>query len=318
LATLKKVPVELIKIPEVRASSRLDEEQREILKATIEKYGVLNEPLVRPLEDGTYELIAGKSRIDELKAQGANEVEVKVVDVSPKDALMMHLAENLARGQTDPMNEARVLDAFIKSGATIEEAAKITGHTPEWVRFRLGLLKLPEVYAKALEEGKLKIGHVLAAAQLPRPEEVDHCLGLALQCGWTVEVTNNYVKQRLVEYEVASAREGMESPPELPSREQAEELVRYFTCAGCNRSLDRSLARTPPLCEECLTLVRYVTTQLGEPKPAMQQIYQAVEHYNRYLEFQRQREIFEQMEKSQKTPGETGKKPEGARPKSEE
>jgi len=188
-------------IPEIRASSVLDEEQRQILKATIEKYGVLNEPLVRPLADGSYELIAGKSRIEELRAQGAQEADVKVIDASEKDALMMHLAENLARGTTDPMNEARVLDAFLKSGATIEEAAKITGHTVEWVKFRLGLLKLPEIYASALERGDLKLGHIEAATMLPTPEEVDHCLALALETKWTVPVTQNYVKQRLAEHE---------------------------------------------------------------------------------------------------------------------
>jgi ParB/RepB/Spo0J family partition protein len=284
----------------------MDESQQAILKATVEKYGVLNEPIVRPVTGDTYELIAGLSRLTELKSQGATEVDVKIIEASEKDAMMMHLAENLARGHTDPMSEARVLDAFMNSGATLEEAAKITGHTPEWVRFRLGLLKLPEIYSRALEEGRLKLGHIEAATALPTPEEVDHALGLALETKWTVPVTVNYVKQRLAEHEAARMKEEIGPPPELPSREQAEDLVRYFTCAGCNRSVDRSLARTPPLCEECLALIRYVTSQLGEPKQAMQYIFRAVDNYQKYLEYQRQKETFEKMEEAKRrTPSTT-------------
>jgi len=124
---------------------------------------------------------------------------------------------------------------------------------------------------------------------LPTPEEVDHCLSLALQTGWTVPVTEHYVRQRLAEHEAARAKGEMSPPPELPTRKEAEELVRYFTCAGCNRSVDRSLARAPPLCEECLALLRYVTSQLGPPREAMQYIYRAVDNYQRYLEYQRQK-----------------------------
>jgi len=146
---LKRVPIESISIPEIRASSKLNEDQQAVLRATVEKYGVLNEPIVRPLKDGGYELIAGRSRLLELKRQGATEVDVKVIEADEKDALIMHLAENLARGETDPISEAQVLDAFIKSGGTIEEAAKLTGHSPEWVKFRLGLLKPPGREAQA-------------------------------------------------------------------------------------------------------------------------------------------------------------------------
>ena len=316
--SLKRVPIESISIPEVRASSRLDEDQQAVLKATVEKYGVLNEPIVRPTAGGNYELIAGLSRLIELKSQGATEVDVKIVEASAKDALMMHLAENLARGHTDPMSEARVLDAFIKSGATIEEAAKITGHAPEWVRFRLGLLSLPEVYSSALEEGKLKLGHIEAATTLPTPEEVDHALGLALQVGWTVPVTMNYVKQRLAEHEAMRIKGEIEVPPELPTRAQAEDLVRYFTCAGCNRNVDRSLARTPPLCEECLQLIRYATHQLGEPKQAMNTIYRAVDHYQKFMEYQAQKMLLEGFEKSEKTPAQTREKSSASTPKPEE
>ncbi|TDA32196.1 MAG: hypothetical protein DSO04_02645 [Hadesarchaea archaeon] len=306
MAEMRTVRVEDIVVPEVRATAKRDEEQEAILRATVEQFGVLNEPIVRPVDGGKYELVAGLGRLTELKRQGKTEVQVKVIQADKKTALMMHLAENLARGSTNPVDEARVLQAFIDSGATVEEAAKITGHTPEWVQLRLALLKLPEVYQQAVAEGKLKIGHVVAAGQLPTPEEMDHCLGLALKLGWTVEVAQNYVRQRLAELEAVRLRDEMAPPPELPEPEKAQEMVRYFVCAGCSRSVDRSLARTPPLCEECLTLLRYVISQLGAPREAMEYLYRAVSTYQEYLRFQGMKRTFEEMDRQRQQQGSSG------------
>jgi len=144
-----KIPIESIVIPEVRASSKLTPEQQAFFKGTVEKYGVLQDILVRPLPDGRYELIAGKTRLEELKSRGVREVEAKVIEADVKDALMMHIAENWARGSVDPISTARVIQKALDEGATVEEIAQIFNHKPEWVRFMVGLLKLSPTYLNA-------------------------------------------------------------------------------------------------------------------------------------------------------------------------
>jgi len=302
---MEKIKIEKITVPEIRATSKLSEEQERFFKATVERYGVLEPILVRKKGWETYELIAGKRRLDEEKAQGKKEVDAIVIEANDKDALMMHLAENWARGDSDPVNEALVLQQFIDKGGSIEEAASIVGHSPEWVKLRLSIAKLPEVYQDAVKDGVIGVGHVALASSLPTPEEVDHALSLAIKLNWTQPVMENYVRQRLAEHEAAELQGDMKEPPKLPTYEQAEQLAQTYTCSGCSRLVDRIQIRTPPICEECYTLVRYVTSQISGPKEAMQEIYQAIKHYREYLQWKKDKWTFEKFEE------ETGPRPPG-------
>jgi len=173
-----KIPVDRIKVPEVRASSRLTPEQRAFFEGSVKKYGVLQDILVRPLPDGSYELIAGKTRLEEQVRQGLTSVDAKVIEADSRDALLMHLIENVARGSVDPISVGKVIQNLVNQGMGVEEIASILNHSPEWVRLRLLCLKMPEEYQAALQEGRLKIGHVEQVTRLPTPEEVGYALDL--------------------------------------------------------------------------------------------------------------------------------------------
>jgi len=144
------IPVDRIRIPEVRASSRFTPEQEAFFKATVERFGVLQPILVRKLEGDEYELIAGLSRLREQQEQGKREVEAMVIETDSKEALLMHLAENLARGQTDPISEGAVFKDYLDKGGTKEELAALTGHRKEYIDFRIALLALPDYLKDAL------------------------------------------------------------------------------------------------------------------------------------------------------------------------
>jgi len=298
---VKKIKVDSILVPEVRASSALTAEQKEMLEASIRQFGFVQPILVRKLDEGKYELVAGNNRLQELKNQGYEEVDAVVTDFDEKSSLVLHLAENMARGITDPVSEAAVLNKFIESGGTIEEASRLTGHTTEWVKMRLAINNLPNEFKKALKEGKIKLGHVELAAQLPSPEETAYCLQLAIMHGWTVSITEAYVKRRLMEWELKQKAGEMKEPPKLPTAQEAAEQVRMFQCSGCERILRNEMQRMPPLCEECYSLLRYITSQLGEPKKAMDKVYQAWLHYERYMEFMKERDMLERMSREQDT-----------------
>jgi len=281
-----KIAVDKIKVPEVRASSRLTDDQRAFFEASVKKYGVLQDILVRPLADGHYELIAGKTRLEEQIKQGMQEVEAKVIDATGKDAMFMHLIENVARGSVDPISVAKVMQQLIDKGATIEEIARILNHTPEWVKLRLLCLKMPEEYQEDLRSGKLKIGHVEQVTRLPTPQEIGYALDLTRSLGWDVTTLKLYVDRRLKEIPKEAVQAGLVEPPELPSKERAVEMVTFTTCSGCRQAIHKKDLRVPPLCEGCLYLVQYCTSQFGPPRKAMEYIYQAVRHYQTFLEAQ--------------------------------
>jgi ParB/RepB/Spo0J family partition protein len=281
-----KVPINKIVVPEVRASSRLTDDQRAFFEASVKKYCVLQDILVRPLPDGRYELIAGKTRLEEQIKQGMKEVEAKVIDATGKDAAFMHLIENVARGSVDPISVARVMQQLIDQGTTLEEIAGILNHTPEWVKLRLLCLKMPEEYQEDLKSGRLKIGHIEQVARLPTPQEVGYALDLTRSLNWDVATLRLYTDRGLREIPKEAVKAGLAEPPELPSKQRAVEMVTFTTCSACRRAIHKKELRMPPLCEGCLYLVQYCTSQFGPPKQAMEYIYQAVRHYQTFLEAQ--------------------------------
>jgi len=284
--SFKQIPIGRIVIPEVRASSRLTDEQRAFFMGTVEKYGVLQPIVVRPLGRGKYELIAGKTRLEELKRKGVKQVEAKVVQASPKDAMLMHLAENFARGSVDPINTAKVIVKALDEGASLEEIAKIFNHSVDWVKFMTSLLKLPQVYQAALEEGRLNVTHIREALKLPDFREVDAALQAALNLGWSASVLARYVRNRLAEHEAAkhaTLTTGVkhEAPPPEPER-----LVKYEQCFICGRTVLREQIRLPTCCDDCYNLTRYITTQIGTGEEAMKRIFKAFEAERKLMERQ--------------------------------
>jgi len=279
---IKVIPIEKIKIPKVRASARMTDEAREFFEETVKRYGVLQPILVRDLGDGNYELLAGKSRLEELKKKGEVVVQAVVVKVEDRDATIMHLVENLGRGQVSPLDVARVLKKARDEGVTVDELAKLTGHSKDWVMLYLLINELPEQYQEALDKGDLKVGHLREAFRLPNPAEAGAALDYAKTLKWDISTTKRYVNDRLHYLGALEAKgESIESV-EPPSIEEAEEIVRVQRCTQCGRVVDADTMMTAWACKECLTLLRYVLDSLGDPQKAMHTIYEAITFYSEY------------------------------------
>lgn len=285
---LTKISIEKITIPKVRANSKFTGEQEEFFKASIKKFGVLQPVLVRPLSDGNYELIGGKARLTEVKEKGASEIDAIVLETSEKDSLMMHIAENLARGKSDHISVAKVLKKAQEQGTKVEELAKVTGHDPSWVKFHIGLLGLPEVYQEAISKDELALGVIEQSSRLTTPEEMDYCLSHALQLGWTTSITKRYVDNRLEELKAAQTQsEELKKPVEAPEPE-VERLIKYGDCWFCKRKVPSETLYMRILCGGCRDLLQYVLDNLGPPEKAMDLVFKAL---GRYLKYQKLQEL---------------------------
>lgn len=274
-----KVPVDKIIIPDVRASSRFTPEQLEFFQATIKEFGVAQDPVVRDLGDGTYELMAGKSRMQELVRLGAKEIDVKVMNVDRRTGLFLHLAENVGRGTVDPVSVAKVVRELMADGTTVSEIAHNLGKSETYVRRALALLELPEVWQKEIAEGHLTPGHVFAAAKLTTPNEIESALITARDLGWSVSILETYVANRLEEIELArqkAAQLGVE--PEIPTPEP-ERLIQYKQCYLCGYRAPSDKVLVTLACEDCQNLVKYLVGQLGSPSEAMEIVFNALKRY---------------------------------------
>ena len=150
-----------------------NENALEELAKSIEQNGIIQPILVRPMADGSYQLIAGERRWRAARMAGLTEVPVTIREMSDEEASIFALIENLQREDLNPVEEAEGLKSLIESyGFTQEEAADRVGKSRTAVTNTLRLLKLPSPVRSLLSDGKITAGHARALLGLDDEKEM--------------------------------------------------------------------------------------------------------------------------------------------------
>ena len=140
-----------------------DEKSLRELANSIERNGILQPLLVRPMADGSYQLVAGERRWRASRMAGLTEVPVVIKDMSDEQAMEISLIENLQREDLNPIEEAEGLQLLIERyNLTQEEAATRVGRSRPAIANALRLLNLPEEVRTLAKEGKISAGHARA------------------------------------------------------------------------------------------------------------------------------------------------------------
>ncbi len=150
------------------------------LAASIEKHGILQPLLVRPMPDGSYQIVAGERRWRAARMAGLKEVPVVIRELTDRETAELALIENLQREDLNPMEEAKgyqyLMDQY---DLTQEQVATAVDKSRPAVANVLRLLKLPEATASLVENGSLSAGHARALLPLGDPSTI---LAAAKEC----------------------------------------------------------------------------------------------------------------------------------------
>lgn len=150
-----------------------DEQALEELAKSIEKNGIIQPLLVRPMLDGSYQLVAGERRWRAARIAGLQEIPVTIREMTDEEASVFALIENLQREDLNPVEEAEGLKSLIETyGFTQEAAAERVGKSRAAVTNTLRLLKLPESVLELLNAGKISAGHSRALLALDDEKEM--------------------------------------------------------------------------------------------------------------------------------------------------
>ena len=145
----------------------------EELAKSIKQNGIIQPILVRPMSDGSYQLIAGERRWRAARMAGLHEVPVTIREMSDEEASVFALIENLQREDLSPVEEAEGLKSLIETyGFTQEEAADKVGKSRTAVTNTLRLLKLPSPVLQILSDGRITAGHARALLGLDDEKEM--------------------------------------------------------------------------------------------------------------------------------------------------
>jgi ParB/RepB/Spo0J family partition protein len=139
------------------------------LVASVKVHGILQPLIARPhpSEPGVLDLRAGNRRLMAAQAAGLRMVPVMVREMDDRTAMEITVLENMNREDLTPMEEARGVDALIRTGHDLDEIAERLGKTRGWVARRAGLLALTEQWKEWAEERKVGAAHLELIARLP-------------------------------------------------------------------------------------------------------------------------------------------------------
>ena len=154
------LPIEEVIPNRDQPRKQFDEEALMDLSASIAQHGVLQPLLVRPMPDGSYQLVAGERRWRASRMAGLTEVPVVIRDMNEQEAAELALIENLQREDLNPMEEAIGYRTLMESyGLTQEQTAQAVNKSRPAVANALRLLQLPESVTDLVASGKLSAGH---------------------------------------------------------------------------------------------------------------------------------------------------------------
>lgn len=157
-----------LKVAQIQAGkyqprTRMDEGSLSELAASIKTQGIMQPVLVRPIEAGRFEIIAGERRFRAAQMAGLEEIPVLVREVDDQNAAAMALIENIQREDLNPLEEAQGISRLISEfDFTHEQAAQAVGRSRSAVSNLLRLVNLAQPVQTMLMAGDIDMGHARA------------------------------------------------------------------------------------------------------------------------------------------------------------
>jgi ParB family chromosome partitioning protein len=170
---VREIPLELIDPNPYQTRTRLDEAALEELAASIRASGVVQPIVVRYIDGGRYQLIAGQRRWAASQRAGKAAIPALVRQVSNEQAMEMTIIENLQREDLNPMEQARAFERLSNEfGLTQEQMQQRTGKDRASISNFMRLLRLPLAVQAQISAGGLTMGHAKALMMLDSEELV--------------------------------------------------------------------------------------------------------------------------------------------------
>ena len=168
------VRLSLIEPNKSQPRENFDEDSLNELADSIRENGVLQPILVRPIDNGGYQIVAGERRWRASRIAGLTEVPVLIRSLDDKQTMQIALIENIQRQNLSPVEEAMAFQNLIDNyGMTQQDVAKAVGKSRSSVANSLRILGLCDEVRKMVNEGIISAGHAKVLAGLEISDQID-------------------------------------------------------------------------------------------------------------------------------------------------
>ncbi|EEX09055.1 chromosome-partitioning protein ParB [Ruegeria lacuscaerulensis ITI-1157] len=189
-----KVPIEKLRANPNQPRRTFAPEQLDELAASVKEKGIIQPLIVRPTENGQYEIVAGERRWRAAQMAQLHDIPVIVREFDDTEVLEVAIIENIQRADLNAVEEAagykQLMDRF---GHTQEKLAEALGKSRSHIANLLRLLSLPSDVQTLVVEGKLSAGHARALITAENPSELAK---IVVKDGLSVRATEALVKKQ--------------------------------------------------------------------------------------------------------------------------
>ena len=166
------------------------------LADSIREHGVLSPLIVRSVDDGYYQIIAGERRWRAAREAGLSQIPVRIVSADDKTALEIAMVENLQREGLSPIEEARGYKALMEEfEMTQDEVAKAVSKSRPSVANSLRLLTLPDELIEFILLKELSAGSARALLALKSEDRMRDAAKTVIQSDMNVREVEALVRK---------------------------------------------------------------------------------------------------------------------------
>ena len=166
------IPVDRIEPNPQQPRLAFNEETLQELSASVKEHGILQPILVRPLDGGRYQLIAGERRWRASKLAGLDTIPALIEDIDDDTALEIAIIENLQREDISPLDEAAMYDRMVhEHGYSIRKLADKLGKDKGYLENRLRLADAPTEVRELVSLRKDTLSHAYELMKVEDPKK---------------------------------------------------------------------------------------------------------------------------------------------------
>ncbi len=245
--------------------NRLDEDPERIkqLANSIAQDGLIN-PITLRDNDGKLEILAGRRRLAAFKLLGRSSIPATIRQAENHQAATIKLAENVARSNLSPVEEATQLATAVKDHpGGVDGVAQAIGRSTNWVLDRLDMCDWPESLLTHVHSGKISMAVAKRLARVTDPHHREYLINQAARCGINARTAALWLQDANALYPTNDPTSEKSTGNTITTYRTTTE-VQCFVCSEW-----RDLAQTTParICHPCINELGKAPTLVSRQAP---------------------------------------------------
>lgn len=170
--SVRTVPLDRIDPNPQQPRMTFDEDTLRELAASITEHGVLQPILIRPGDEGRYQLVAGERRWRAARIAGLRDIPALIEEIDDDTALEISIIENLQREDLSPLDEALMYERMTTDhGYSLRRLAQKLGKDKGYIENRLRLADAPAEIKQLVSLRKDTLSHAYELLKVDDPKK---------------------------------------------------------------------------------------------------------------------------------------------------